>query len=83
MRVGALVQRHPVQCLSDVSLDVVNFQRVQLVRFGGLEVDNELEWPAFVSLAEIIFTKAAPSIFRPCSLTISEARSTEAASHSA
>jgi hypothetical protein len=28
--VGVLVQRQPVQCFSDVSLDVVNFQRVQL-----------------------------------------------------
>ena len=42
VRVGALVQRQPVQCLSDVSLDVVNFQRVQL--------DYTDEPPRFVTI---------------------------------
>jgi hypothetical protein len=30
VRVGALVQRQPVQCFSNVSFDVVNIQKVQL-----------------------------------------------------
>jgi hypothetical protein len=42
VRVGALVQRQPVQCLSDVKLDVVNFQRVQL--------DYTDEPPRFVTI---------------------------------